>query len=173
MRTERALLVALLVSASLAPAQVPQAEGAVTAPERSSWLALGLHGEVTIVGLTYGVRPELLFRLGPPDTASRLHLSFGILGGPDQLFIPVSVGYRAMYRQHATVQPLFGVGLEVQNRLVSDAPPVRGYGVYLEGGVGFAFLRQFSAGALLGIDVMLLGAPGVGLGPRVFLTWRP
>lgn len=173
MRTDRALLAAVSLGAAVALAQVPQAAGASAAPERPSWLELGLHGEVTIVGFTYGVRPELLFRLGPPGTASRLRLSFGILGGPDQLFVPVSIGYRAMYRQHATVRPLFGAGLEVQTRLVADAEPVRAYGAYLEGGVGFAFLDRFSVGAVVGVDVMVFGAPGVGLGPRVFLTWRP
>lgn len=173
MRTERALLLAIVASAAVAVAQVPEARGAAPVPSGAPWLELGLHGEVTIVGLTYGVRPELLFRLGPEGSASRLRLSFGILGGPDQLFVPVSLGYRAMYRQHATVQPLFGVGLELQNRLVSDADPVRQFGLYLEGGVGFAFLERFSVGAVLGLDVMFFGGPGVGLGPRVFLTWRP
>jgi hypothetical protein len=174
MRTERPLAVALVLGAALALAEPPAvAEQPPAAEPRPSWLELGLNGEVTLVGLTYGVRPELLFRLGPPGTASRLRLSFGILTGPDQLFIPVSVGYRANYRQHATVQPLFGVGLELQNRLVADADVVRQFGLYLEGGVGFAFAQHFAAGAALGLDVMFLGGPGVGLAPRVFLTWRP
>jgi len=68
---------------------------------------------------------------------------------------------------------LFGVGLEVQHRLVSDADLVRQLGVYLEGGVGFAFLERFSVGAALGLDIMFVGGPGVGLAPRVFLTWHP
>lgn len=174
MRTERALWVAVVLSAALALGEAPAvATAPPAAPEKPSWLEVGLHGEVTLVGLTGGVRGELLFRLGPPGVASRLRLSLGVLGGPDQLFIPVSLGYRAVYRQRATVQPLFGVGLEVQHRLVSDAPVVRQLGVYLEGGVGFAVLpARLTLGALLGLDVMFLGGPGVGLGPRIFLTWR-
>ncbi len=168
MRTDRRRLLAVVVACASALSL-----GAEPTEPRPSWLELGLHGEVTLVGLTYGVRPELLFRLGPPGTASRLRLSFGLLGGPDQLFIPVDVGYRAMFRQHATVQPLLGVGLELQNRISARTDIVRQYGLYLEGGVGFAFAERFSVGALLGLDVMFFGGPGVGFGPRVFLTWRP
>lgn len=172
MRTSALLLsVALVARAALAdgPALAAAAPQEAATP---SWLEAGLHGEVTVVGLTYGVRGELLFRLGPPGVASRLRLSLGVLGGPDQVFMPVSLGYRAVYRQHATVRPLFGVGLEVQHRLVSDADLVRQYGVYLEGGVAFALTPRLSLGALLGLDVMVFGGPGVGLGPRAFLTWR-
>lgn len=163
MRTE-ALALVLVASSALAQER----------PAPPTWLELGLHGEVTIVGLTYGARPELLFRLGPEGTASRLRLSFGVLGGPDQLFIPVSLGWRAVYRQHAVVRPLFGTGLELQNRLAAGHDIVRQYGLYLEGGVAFALDRgRFTVGALLGLDIMFFGGPGVGIGPRVFVTWRP
>lgn len=162
MRTEA---LALVLAASGALAQEAKTP---------TWLELGLHGEATLVGLTWGARAELLFRLGPEGTASRLRLSVGVLGGPDQLFIPVSLGWRAVYRQHATVRPIFGAGLELQNRLATGHDIVRLYGAYLEGGVGFALAGgRFTVGALAGLDVMLFGGPGVGLGPRVFVTWRP
>lgn len=39
--------------------------------------------------------------------------------------------------------------------------------------MGVAVLpARLAVGALLGLDVMSLGGPGVGLGPRLFLTWR-
>jgi hypothetical protein len=96
----------------------------------------------------------------------------GLFAGPEQLFLPISLGYRAVFRQGAVVHPLVGAGLELQHRFVSDLPPVRAFGGYLEGGVGFEVAPGWSVGALLAVDVMVLGEPGVGVGPRVFFTAR-
>lgn len=128
--------------------------------------------EVTLVGLTFGVRPEVLFRPGAPGTVSRLRLAVGVLGGPDQLFVPLSLGYRAQFRQGHVVQPALGLGLELQHRVVSDFPAVRQFGFYLEGGVAFAVSAQLSLGLLLGVDLMLFGGPGFGFGPRLAASWR-
>jgi len=128
--------------------------------------------EVTLVGLTFGVRPELLFRPGEAGTVSRLRLAFGVLGGPDQLFLPLSLGYRAQFRQDSVVQPAVGLGIELQQRVVNDLPAVRQFGVYLEGGVGFAVSPHVSLSALFGMDLMLVGGPGIGFGPRIAAGWR-
>lgn len=128
--------------------------------------------EVTLVGLTFGVRPELLFRPGAVGTVSRLRLAFGVLGGPDQLFLPLSLGYRAQFRQDSVVQPAVGLGVELQHRVVSDLPAVRQFGVYLEGGVGFAVSPHLSLSAMFSMDLMLVGGPGVGFGPRLGVGWR-
>lgn len=156
MRTSAALL---LLCASSAAAQESRFE-------------LSMPVEVTLVGLTFGVRPELLFRPGAPGSVSRLRLAVGVLGGPDQLFVPLSLGYRAQFRQEHVVQPIVGLGLELQHRLVSDFAPVRQFGGYLEGGVGFALSAHASLSLLLGIDLMLVGGPGVGFGPRLGFGWR-
>jgi hypothetical protein len=131
-----------------------------------------LPAEVTVVGLTYGVRPEVLYRYGDRDAVSRLRLAVGLLDGPDQLFIPLSVGYRAVFRQARRVQPEVGGGVELQHRLVPDFHAVRQYGVYVEGGVGVAVNDRLSLGLMVAIDVMLFGGPGVGLGPRVFASYQ-
>lgn len=138
-----------------------------------SRVELGVGGEVTLIGLTWGARPELLVRLGEPGSVSRLRFAVGLLAGREQVFVPVSVGYRAVFRQSATVQPMVGLGLEQQNRSVPDLEVVRQLGGYLEGGVGVVLARGFSLGVALSLDVMIFGGPGVGLGPRVFFTWAP
>jgi hypothetical protein len=172
MRTE-ALLVALLPA--LALAQAPEAEPGATAPGNDDLAArfeVGVPAEVTLVGLTAGLRPEVLFRFGAPGTASRLRFAVGVLAGPEQLFVPLSLGYRAVYRQGELVQPVFGVGLELQHRFAFDLPVVRAFGLYLEGGVGFEVAPGWSVGALLAVDVMVVGMPGFGFGPRAFFTAR-
>jgi hypothetical protein len=160
MRTEAAVLVAVLCAAS------------ANAEAASSRFELNVAAEVTLVGLTFGVRPELLFRPGDEGTVSRLRLAVGVLAGPDQLFVPLSLGYRAQFRQAQVVQPLVGVGVELQHRFVSDLSPVRQFGAYLEFGVGFAITQHFALQAILGADLMVLGGPGFGFGPRLGVGWR-
>ena len=159
-----ALLLAGVLATAAAEREAPTSH--------DSRLELGIPAEVTLVGLTGGVRPELLFRPAEPGSASRLRVAVGLLIGPEQLFIPISLGYRAVYRQGRVVQPLVGAGLELQHRLVGDAPPVRSLGLYLEGGVGFAITPRWSVGVLVTVDVMMLGVPGFGFGPRLTVSWR-
>lgn len=156
MRTEAALLCVLISPVVWA---------------QDSRFELAVPVEVTLVGLTAGVRPELLFRPGDPGSVSRLRLAFGVLGGPDQLFLPLSLGYRAQFRQASIVQPAVGAGLELQHRIVDDLKPVRQLGVYLEFGVGFAIREHLSLSAMFGMDLMLI-VPGVGFGPRLAAGWR-
>jgi hypothetical protein len=140
------------------------------APSRLEW---GIGPEVTLIGLTWGARPELLVRLGEPGSVSRLRFAVGVFAGRDQVFVPVSLGYRAVFRQHATLQPMVGLGLEQQNRSVPDLPVVRQLGGYLEGGLGVVLAPGVSLGLAVSLDVMVLGGPGVGLGPRLVLGWAP
>jgi len=157
MRTEAAVLTVVLASGAWA---------------QDSRFELAVPAEVTLVGLTFGVRPELLFRPGEPGSVSQLRLAFGVLGGPDQLFLPLSLGYRAQFRRAHIVQPAVGVGLELQHRLGFDLPVVRQFGVYLELGVGFAVSPRVTLSAMFGADLMLFGGPGFGFGPRLAAGWR-
>lgn len=188
MRTDRrlaalALLVALTAAARAEPTAATDPIAATDAPASTAGaadgpLALGrftfaLPAEVTVVGLTYGVRPEVLYRPGPRGSRSRLRLALGVLDGPEQLFVPASLGYRAIFRPTRRVRPELGAGVEVQHRLVSDFPAVRQYGVYVESGVAVAVTHGLTIGVAVAIDVMLWGGPGAGLGPRLVVGWTP
>jgi len=159
---------AALLLAQLALGAAP-AEEAGPAPGR---FELVLPAEVTLVGLTFGLRPELLFRPGEEGTRSRLRLAAGLFIGPEQTFVPVSFGYRAIFRQGAVVQPIAGAGIELQQRFVSDYPAVRQGAVYVEGGVGFELSARWSVGAMVSIDASLLGGAGASVDPRVHLSYR-
>ena len=75
----------------------------------------------------------------------------------------------ALYGEFVTGQEVFVVKLSLDERF---AVPVRAFGGYLEGGVGFEVAPGWSVGALLAVDVMVVGMPGFGFGPRVFFTAR-
>ncbi len=89
---------------------------ATESPAAAHRFTIGLPAEVTLVGLTLGIRPEVLYRFGCAGARSRLRVAIGLLDGPDQFFVPVSVGYRAIFRQRSTVNPMVGAGGEMQNR---------------------------------------------------------
>jgi hypothetical protein len=167
MRTELALVAGCLIATV---ALADPSELARTLP--TSGIELGFPAEVTLVGLTAGVRPEVLFRLGEPGARSRLRVAAGVFVGPDQLFVPVSVGYRVVFRQNALVQPMLGFGAEVQFRFVSDVAPVPALGAYLEGGVAVQLIDHWSLGLAVTTDLMIWFTPGFGFGPRATLGYR-
>ncbi len=65
------------------------------------------------------------------------------------------------------VQPLVGLGVELQHRFVPDSDVVRQLGGYLELGLGFAVSKHVRLQVILGADLMVLGGPGFGFGPRL------
>jgi hypothetical protein len=162
MPTSAALMIAALLAA---PPTLEDRSGKTT-------VLLELGAEATLVGLTFGLRPELLLQPGGPGTVSQIRFALGVFRGPDQTFIPASVGYRAHFRSTQTFQPLVGAGLEMQSRLVNDLPPVNQYGLYLEGGLAVGLSPSTFLGVMFSADLMFFGGPGFGFGPRLFFGFR-
>ena len=157
----RTSLVVLGLLALPARAQEPSAPGR---------FELFVAPEVTLVGLSAGVRPELLVRLGG-EGPHRLRLAPGLLLGPEFTYVPVALGYRASFRDGHVVRPLVGAGLEYQYRFVSDGEPARQLAFYLEAGATFAVSSRLSVGLAGSADVTFRGGPGAGLGVRALVGW--
>ena len=156
-------------------AQTPTQPPTPTAPVADKLIdrfAISLPVEVTLVGLTIGIRPDVLFRFGCPGSRSRIRFAVGLLTGRDQLFLPISLGYRAVFRNAELVQPSVGIGLEQQRRFVSDFATVVQSGFYVEANVGFALSPKFKIGFGTSLDLMLVGGPGAGLGLNMFTSVR-
>ncbi len=163
---------AALLASTAAFAAEPGAVGQTDSASTSRFSA-GLGLEVTLVGLAVGLRPELLYRLGPPGTVSHLRTSVGLLFGPEFTLVPASIGYRAVWRQDKTVQPIFGAGWQSNFFLVSSGNVFSQLGVvYFEGGSAFAVNNRISAGALATLDWSFINERGPGLGVRAFGTWK-
>jgi hypothetical protein len=163
MPTSWMALAAVLLTAA------PEDEAALAA----SRFTVALPAEVDVIGFVYGVRPELLYRPWGESSRSRLRLAIGALTGPEYFFQPISFGYRAVFRGDRTVQPLVGLGLELQRIIVHDAPVMRRWPVgYVELGSGFALTERFQVGALASAELKLLGEPGPGLSLRAFAAMR-
>jgi hypothetical protein len=156
------------LTATLLAAEPGAAEGGL-----GRRLEYGLSPEITLVGLAYGARAEVLLRLGEEGSASRLRLAPGLLVGPEFVYTPLALGYRALFNSRGVVRPLVGFGLEYQQRSVHDAPPARQLGLYVETGLAVGLGRHLSVGLVGGLDVTFLGGPGAGLSGRLLLGWTP
>jgi hypothetical protein len=133
-------------------------------------VTLGL--EASLVGLSFGPRAEFLWRMGEPGTVSHLRVHLGVLDGPEFVFVPMGVGYRAVFREDLTVQPFVGLGYEAHFFLTDGPVYSQLASVNFEGGCGFAINELFSAGLGTSLDWTVVGERGPGLQLRMFGGYR-
>lgn len=158
-----------------APAPSPS-QAVEPAPAAESLIAarrftLAASAEVNLVGLCFGPRLELNWRPFEPGSASRVRLAIAFDYGPEFFYIPVALGYRAVYRQAHVVRPLVGVGVEAQQFVISDAPTISRLSGYLEGGVLFGFDEHWDAGAVLSLEYAPAFSPGLSARLQVSRTF--
>ncbi|MGC4116568.1 MAG: hypothetical protein QM765_18720 [Myxococcales bacterium] len=145
-----------------AAAAVPEVLAAIDEPlTAASRLTLIASPEVNLVGLAYGVRFEIDYRPFEPGTVSRFRFALAFDYGPEFFYLPVALGYRAVFRQDGIVRPLVGVGLELQSFFITDAPTIRNLSGYLEGGVLFALDSHWEIGFVASLEYAPLFSPGL------------
>jgi len=175
MHTSSAGLSALAVLVFCTTTLAAEAPGPLPPPAAHSpdrpFTAL-LDFEVSIIGLSFGPRVELLRRLGPPGSVSHLRTTVGVLIGPEFVFVPTGLGYRAVFRQDKTIQPFVGLGYEAHFFLTKGPIFVQWAAAYLEGGSGFAITDRISVGAAVSLDWSFAGEGGPGLQTRLFSGLR-
>lgn len=162
---------ALLLTGSGLAAEPAPTQAPTQAFDSRYTAVLGL--DAAIVGLSFGPRAELLYRLGPKGTWSHLRTTAGVLFGPEFVFVPVGVGYRAMFRQDKTVQPFVGVAYESHFFLAGADHVFVQWGVFcMEAGAGFAVSDRVALGAAAQLEFSFIGEPGPGLEPRLFGAFK-
>ncbi len=162
-----AVAILLLSTTALAEEGSDLPPAPVARPPDRPFTAL-LDFEVSIIGLSFGPRAELLYRLGPPGSVSHLRTTVGVLVGPEFVFVPMGLGYRAVFRQDKTIQPLVGIGYEAHFFFTKGPIFAQWATVYLEGGSGFAITDRVSVGAAVSVDWSFAGEGGPGLQTRLF-----
>jgi len=140
MRIETVVLTVLL-------AATPAFAAAEDSGTIADHFSAGAGAEVDLVGLAYGVRPELLFR-PVADAGAHIRLAVGFLAGPEITFLPVALGYRHVFRLGRKVQPHLGAGVEWQTFWYGGETPASRPSIYAE--TGFEF--QVSRGAWVGLQ---------------------
>lgn len=128
--------------------------------------------EMSLVGLSFGQRAEFLWRMGGPGSVSHLRLHAGALAGPELVFVPMGIGYRALFREDMTVQPFVGLGYEAHFFLTDGPVYSQLASIYAELGCAFAIDDRFSVGPALSLDWTFAGERGPGLQTRLFTGLR-
>jgi hypothetical protein len=166
-----AIAILLLATTALAAeGSDPPPAPAVESPDRPFTALLDL--EASVIGLSFGPRAELLRRLGAPGSVSHLRTTLGVLSGPEFVFVPMGLGYRAVFREGKTVQPLVGLGYEAHFFVTKGPIFVQWAAVYLEAGSGFAITDRLSVGTAVSVDWSFAVEGGPGLQTRLFSGLR-
>jgi hypothetical protein len=109
--------------------------------------SVGVPAEVDLVGLAFGLRPELTWRPFGAQTATHFRVATGLMAGPELLFVPASLGVRGRWFPRGRVHPVAGFVAELQGFWSSGHP----------------FVVRPSFGIELGVDVTITGTWSVGL----------
>lgn len=106
--------------------------------------SIGIPAEVDLLGLAFGVRPELLWR--PFGGATHLRLATGLMAGPELAFVPLSLSVRGRWFLQSRVHPIAGIGGELQTFYASDHPVVARLAYFGELGVDVDITQPWSVG---------------------------
>ena len=129
--------------------------------------SLGLPAEADVVGLAFGVHPELLWR--PFDPAGRFHVraATGAMVGPELALVPVSLGFRQMLRPEKTFRLGFGAGLQFQAFLPYGHAMVPRLDQYYEFYFDVATSDSLRVTAALSPEFGWVGGFGLGMAARL------
>lgn len=165
--------VAVLVTL-IAPSLLQAQSDAATADQRPHHgpFAATLGIEASVVGFSMGPRGEFLWRLGNPEAVSHLRVHAGALDGPEFLFVPIGVGYRASFLPQKRVQPFVGVGYEAHWFITDGVVFSQLATLNIEAGCAFAIDGPFAAGLGTSLDWTFAGERGPGLQLRLFGGYR-
>jgi hypothetical protein len=130
---------------------------------------VGIPAEVNLVGLAGGLRPELLWTVGAGQS---LRFAAGMMVGPELTFVPVDIGYRAVFFPERKVHPELGLNWEGQNILSSGMPKVRRGAMSLDLGCRGDIGEHWSVGGHISPDFALVGDMGFGLAIRAGVWYR-
>ncbi len=165
MRTNMLLLLAVLALAAPAAAQEIDAQATVAPRSLGDHFSVGAGLEVDLVGLAYGVRPEVLFR-PVADGGAHIRLAVGALAGPELWFMPVALGYRHLWSKGRKIRPHLGGGVELQTFWFGGGSPVSRAAFYAETGFEFEVFKGGWVGLQYGPDFAPFSHFGFGFVAR-------
>lgn len=131
-------------------------------------LSVGVPAEVDLVGLAFGVRPELTWR--PLGGVGAVRVATGVMAGPELVFVPVSGSLRARLGREWAVHPVLGAGAELQLFATSGHPLVARRAWLFELGVDVDVAERWSVGLVVEPNLGAGGNFGFGTAVRAGVT---
>jgi hypothetical protein len=154
------MLTSLLLASSVASAEPVGA----ASPDRFS---VGMPAEVDLVGLAFGVHPELLYRPVQPDGAFHLRLAPGLMVGPELAFGPVGLGVREILFPRKRVRPHAGLGVQLQTFVPYGHVAKVRLDMTMELGLDVRVAERWRVGMNLSPELGLVGGFGFGMAARL------
>lgn len=155
---------ALILMLGLATAAEPNERTSMAAAERFS---VGLPIEANLVGLSFGVHPELLYRPFRPDGWFHLRAATGFTAGPELSSVPLSLGFREVFFFGKRVQPGLGAGVQLQNFIPYGHAPVTRLDMTMEATLDVQVAEGWTVGAQLSPEFGMVGGFGLGMATRI------
>ena len=129
--------------------------------------------EVTVVGLTYGIKPEVVYT--PFEQAKWLEAkaSVGLMPGPEYFSTPLTLGIRGCYFDFA-LHPTAGIALTEDFIWISDAPAVIRTAMEMDlKGLSYDINDQWAIDAQAYTGWAIINDIGPTAGLRVGVRFRP
>lgn len=144
---------------------------ALAGPLDADRFSVGVPAEVDLVGLAFGVRPELLWRPVKADGATHLRVATGVMAGPELVFVPLSATVRGRWFPKGDVHPMLGTGAELQTFYSSGHPPVARVAWVGELGLDVDVAERWSVGLVLEPGFAPRPLIGFGMAARLGVVW--
>ena len=140
---------------------------AEASPLDSEHFSLALPLEANMVGLSFGLHPELLWRPLDPQGAFHVRAATGLLMGPELSHVPVSLGLRQVFFPTRAVRPGMGLGLQAQNFFPKGHAPVTRIDQYYELTLDVRVSEGWRVGVELSPEFGWVGGFGLGMATRI------
>lgn len=145
---------------ALFPAEVCAEDGGWRAPQR---FAVMVPAELTLVGLGYGIQPELLYAPLSPNGPLQLRAATGITFGPElTLLSPLALGVRGRLFANRLVEPALGIGMRWHQFFPHGTHTRTRFDLYFELAASVRATGVWRADLTLSPEIGLLNVSGAG-----------
>ena len=151
----------LLASLAAAPA--------VASPLEAEHFSAALPIEADLVGLAFGLHPELTWRPFDPEGRFHVRAATGAMVGPELTLVPVSLGVREVFRPTKDFRFGVGAGLQLQNFFPYGHAPVPRLDQYYEFTLDTRVSEGWRVTAALSPEFGWIGGFGLGMAARAGL----
>lgn len=141
--------------------------GALAAPFEQDRLSVGLPLEMDLVGLAFGLHPELLWTPFDANGAFHLRAATGLMWGPELGLLPVSLGVREVFFPTRMVRPGLGAGVQLQSFFPNGHPPVSRLDMTMELTLDARVAEGWRVGMQLSPEFGMVGGFGLGMAARL------
>lgn len=164
MRTKLFCLLAFALVASPVQAETSATSSTKTSTGIADRFSIEVPFQANLIGLSFGLQPELLFRPISADSGLHIRAAIGLYGGSELIHLaPLALGIRWVWLRNFRFQPFLGIGVVWQTFLPFDAEAHNRIDMTIELGFRIAIAKGFSVGLNISPEFGLLAIHSVGL----------